>query len=194
LTKNGDDPEPFFAVEKIFTLRQKDSVAKQLKPLPDSALVYIIRPKNISTPPAMRIVYNPLYLSCIYLMWVNLNKYTVTYDDSAAAGPIEGRSYIHLFLAPGEHNLGAGMNLENDREGMFSSYRTKYGNELDVLLRAGRVYYLTLSTNTTWFAFAAPQLEMVGEEKGRELLNKCKLSAKFSERNFQLFAAEDRFN
>jgi hypothetical protein len=50
-----------------------------------------------------------------------------------------------------------------------------------------------LSTNATWFGFAAPQLEIVADTTGRKLLDKCMLSATYAQRHFQLFEAENRF-
>jgi hypothetical protein len=191
LVRNDGDPDPFFVAERVFSLRQKDSVARALRPPPGKALVYIIRPKNVSTSPFMRIVYDPLYLCCIYGIGFNINRYTVNVDDTTL-GPIEGHSYAYLSVDPGDHSLGAGMNLERQYRAIFSS-RVKKSSVLPIGVQAGKVYYLTLATGATWFGFAAPQLEMVAEAKGRMLLSKCRLSAIYGEPHFQLFAAEYRF-
>jgi hypothetical protein len=192
LVKSDEDPDPFFVVEKVFSLRQKDSVAKALKPPPGKALVYIIRPKNVSTSPAMRIVYDPLYLCFIYGIGFNINRYTVNVNDTSL-GPIEGHSYAYLSVDPGELSFATGMNLESHYRAMFSARKAKKGNDLSIAAQAGKVYYLTLATNATWFGFAAPQLEMVEEAKGRKLLNKCMLSAIYVEPHFQLFDAGNWF-
>jgi hypothetical protein len=112
LAKNDGDPDTLFAVAKVFTLRQKDSVAKQLQPPPAKALVYIIRPKNISTPPLMRIVYDPLYLTCLYAIGLNVNKYTV-HDNDTTFGPLEGHAYDYVAVDPGDFNFGTGMNMDS---------------------------------------------------------------------------------
>jgi hypothetical protein len=191
LVRSDGNPDPHFVVEKVFSLRQKDSVAKALGPPPGKALVYIIRPKNVSTSPAMRIVYDPLYLCCIYCIGLNINRYTVTVDDTTL-GPIEGHSYVYLSVDPGNLNFGTGMNMERQYRAIFSS-GAKKSSVLPIEVQAGKVYYLTLSTGATWFGFAAPRLEMVAEAKGKMLLNKCMLSAIYTEPRFHLFAAENRF-
>jgi hypothetical protein len=181
--------DPAFAVTPIFSIRQKDSAAKALVPEPGKALVYIIRPNNVSTSPVMRVVYEPLYLCCIWCIGMNVNVYTATINDTTI-GPIEGHSYCYLFVDPGDVNTSTGMNLDPMFRGLFFA-RAKKSTNPTITFQPGKVYYFKLVTGATWFGYAAPALQLVAEAPGRRLLHKCKLSVLYAEPHYRLYAPEN---
>ncbi len=189
LANNTGVPDPVFAVEPIFSMRQKDSAAKALAPTAGKALVYVIRPNNVSTSPFMRVVYDPIYLCCIYCIGMNVNVYTATIQDTTI-GPIKGHSYGYLFVDAGDVNTSTGMNMDPQFEGLFFA-KAKKSTNLTINFQPGKVYYFKLVTKAAWFGYAAPELQLVAEAEGRRLLRKCKLSAIYSEPHYGLYAAEN---
>jgi hypothetical protein len=189
LANDTGAPDPLFAVEHVFTMRQKDSAAKVLVPPPGKALVYIIRPKNVSTSPVMRVVYNPIYLCCIYCIGMNVNVYTATIHDRTI-GPIEGHSYAYLSVDPGDANTSTGMNMDSLYRGLFFA-RAKKSTRQSVPFQPGKRYYFKLVTNATWFGYAAPELQRLTEPEGKRLLRNCKLSAIYANPHDQLYEPEN---
>jgi len=180
--------DPLFAVAPIFTLSHKDSAAKGLGPAPGKALVYFIRPRNVSTSPVMRFVYEPFYLCFPWCIGMNVNQYTVATGDTTI-GPIEGHSYGYLAVEPGDERVVAGMNLDNMFRGLFFA-RQKSSRDQSIPLAAGSVYYFKLLTPLTWFGYRAPRLELLDEAEGRKLLRRCRLSAVYAEPRWRLYEAE----
>lgn len=189
LSGTGGVPDPHFAVEKIYTLPQKDSAAKALVPAGNKALVYIIRSRNVSTSPFMQVVYNPFHLLFIYSIGMNINAYTTTIADTTI-GPIEGHSYAYQLVDPGAVELDAGMNIADLYHGIFFA-RPKKSTQLSADLLPGNTYYFKLVTNATWLGFAAPQLQPLTEAEGKRLLRKCRLSRAYAESQHGLYVPEN---
>jgi hypothetical protein len=145
--------DPLFELDHIITRRQRDSVAKSLRPPPDKALVYFIRPGSLSTP--------------------SLNQYPIDVGH-AVVGPLHGHSYACMSTKPQSCSIGAVMNRDA-RKGIFSRPRSKNGKRLDLQLESGKVYYLQLTTGSSWFAPSPPALELLTATEGKRLLSRCML-------------------
>jgi hypothetical protein len=165
--------DPLFELDHIVTRRQRDSVAKSLRPPPDKALVYVIRPRTSSTPLGMRFIYNPFLICAPYLLIFDVNQYTVDLDG-AVVGPLHGHSYAYKFFEPRCCKIGVVMNRDA-QQGMFGKSRSKEGNSIDLTLESGKVYCLQLTTGSTWFAPSPPALHLLTEPEGKRLLDRCML-------------------
>ena len=168
--------DPLFAADPDLVQQQNGNLVYALKPLPGKALVYIIRPKTISTPLPSRMLYDPLplLLCAPYAYFINANSYTVGFKDSAT-NPIHGRTYTYTYLDPDKYTFSAVMNRQNEYEGVFGGHRYKKGPGVELSVSAGKVYYLKLTTGETWFRFDKPRLELLSEKEGRALVRKCSL-------------------
>lgn len=168
--------DPFFAVDPLFTQRQKDSAVAHLTPVSGKALVYIIRPQNISTPLVKRVLYDPIYW-CVfadYAYFINRNQYTVDFKDSTT-DPIKGRTFTYRYLDPDQYTFTPVMNKQFERL-RLNGFRFKTGAQMKLSLTAGKVYYLKMTTGATWFGFARPQLEVLNEREGKALLRRCNVA------------------
>ena len=177
LTNAPGTHDPLFAANLDFIQHQKDSIVSTLTPPPGKALVYIIRPKTISTPLPSRVLYDPLLLllGAPYWYFFNGNSYTVGFKDSTT-DPIRGRTFTYRYLDPDKYTFTAFMNLESQHVRVFGGRRYKKGQGMELSVSAGKVYYLRVNTGESWFTYAKPQLQLLGEKQGRELIRKCSIA------------------
>ncbi len=178
--------DPFFELDHIITHRQRDSVARSLQPPPDKALVYVIRPRTLSTSLGMRIIYDPIFLAAWYLYFINPNQYTVDLGDTVV-GPLHGHSYVYRFLEPGSCTIDVVMNREA-RGGLFGKPRSKESEPVELSPGRGKVYYLQLTTGSTWFGFSPPELQLLTASEGKRLLGRCTLLDDDDSFEFDLYA------
>lgn len=177
LTNAPGTHDPLFTANPDFIQWQKDSLLA-LTPQPGKALVYLIRPKTISTPLPSRVLYDPMFLlvGAPYLYFVNGNSYTVGFKDSTT-DPIHGRTFVLRNLAPDRYTFTAFMNKEDQHMGGFGGRRYKKSQGIELALLAGKVYFLLLDTGDSWFSYARPQLKLLSEKEGRDLIRKCSLAS-----------------
>ena len=178
LANTSGKHDPLFAANPDFMESQKDSLISALAPQPGKALVYLIRPKTISTPLPSRVLYDPMLLlfGAPYLYFVNGNSYTVGFKDSTT-DPIHGRTFVFRNLTPDRYTFTAFMNKGDRDKGAFGAHRYKKSEGMELSLSAGKVYYLLLNTGDSWFSYATPQLKLISEKEGRELIRKCSLAS-----------------
>ena len=167
--------DPLFAANINYIQQVKDSIVSRLTPSADKALVFFIRPKNISTPLPSRVLYDPafLMLGAPWGYFVNGNEYVVGFKDSTT-DPIRPQSFTYWYLDPDQYGFSAIMNKANR---YMHEYGRRYRSSLvlNVALAPGRVYYLKLNTPETWFGFSTPVLQLLDEKEGKALIRKCSL-------------------
>jgi hypothetical protein len=168
--------DPIFFANINYIQKEKDSTVSRLTPMPGKALVFFIRPKNISTPLPARVLYNPFFLllGAPYAYFFNGNEYVVGIKDTAT-DPIHPQSFTYLYLEPDRYGFTAVMNKANQHLHEYGRrYRTS--PQVNVRLSPGKIYYLKMNEPETWFGFSSPRLELLDEKNGRALIRKCSLA------------------
>jgi hypothetical protein len=157
-----------FPATPILTLRQLDSQARALPPSDRLALVYVIRSKQYNSPLWKRIIYQPYYdwvFPFQIFYFINPSDYYVTYDGTTE-GPIKAQRFICRYIPPGTCRV-------NSSIGLIPADST-----LTLHVDPGKVYYVEMKLfERRFFARPRPEWELLTEETGRHLLQKCRLSA-----------------